>query len=100
LNSEEIRFYRKFNPLCIDLRDKKNQDYVQYKTVMSMYQQVKLGHKEYQHKPTKFIFYCLYIIRCWLTRTEHTQRWKKIVVLSVFRRLEIFKAVSSTFTEP
>lgn len=61
-----------------------------------MYQQIPLGHKEKQHKPKKFIFCCLYIIRCWLRRTRHTPRWKKVVVPSIFRRLEIFEAVSSS----
>lgn len=69
---------------------------VQYETLVSMYQPIKFGHKEKQHKTTKFIFCCLCIIWCWLRRTERTTRWKKIMAPSIFKRLQIFEAVSSS----
>lgn len=63
-NSKGTRPYRQLKLLHIDFRKKKkNQNDIQYKISVSIYQQIKFGHKKKQQKPNKFILRCLYIVR-------------------------------------
>lgn len=64
---------------------KGNQDYVQYKTSVTAYQQIKFGHKEKQHKPKKFVFCWLYIVSSWLRRWQGMhQNGKNCVPIDIY----------------